>query len=70
MCVGGWKHPRWNPANINITTVEVKFILCQTIVWEAYQTQLPHRPDPTLPRGGAYTSDHVDVRTHFLSLFF
>lgn len=23
MCVEGWKRPRWNPAGINITTVEV-----------------------------------------------
>jgi hypothetical protein len=23
MCVEGWKRPRWNPANIKITTVEV-----------------------------------------------
>jgi phospholipid:diacylglycerol acyltransferase len=23
--------------------------------------QLPHRPDPSIPRGGANTSDHVDI---------
>uniref|UniRef100_A0A0W0EX56 Phospholipid:diacylglycerol acyltransferase n=1 Tax=Moniliophthora roreri TaxID=221103 RepID=A0A0W0EX56_MONRR len=40
----GWKRPRWNPAGINITTVE-----------------LSHRPIPSLPRGGANTSDHVDI---------
>ncbi|KAK7473039.1 phospholipid:diacylglycerol acyltransferase [Stygiomarasmius scandens] len=44
MCVEGWKRPRWNPAGINVTTVE-----------------LPHRPVPALPRGGANTSEHVDV---------
>ncbi|KAL0568627.1 phospholipid:diacylglycerol acyltransferase [Marasmius crinis-equi] len=44
MCVEGWKRPRWNPAGINITTVE-----------------LPHRPIPSLPRGGANTSEHVDI---------
>ncbi|KAF9268724.1 Lecithin:cholesterol acyltransferase [Marasmius fiardii PR-910] len=44
MCVEGWKRPRWNPAAINITTVE-----------------LPHRPLPSLPRGGANTSEHVDI---------
>ncbi|KAJ6602138.1 phospholipid:diacylglycerol acyltransferase [Mycena sp. CBHHK59/15] len=44
MCVEGWKHPRWNPASINVTTVE-----------------LPHRPVPSIPRGGANTSDHVDI---------
>jgi len=44
MCVEGWKRPRWNPAGIKVTTIE-----------------LPHSPDPTIPRGGANTSDHVDV---------
>ncbi|KAF8653345.1 hypothetical protein AX16_004045 [Volvariella volvacea WC 439] len=44
MCVEGWKRPRWNPARIKITTVE-----------------LPHRPNPNIPRGGANTSDHVDI---------
>ena len=23
MCVEGWKRPRWNPAGIKVTTVEV-----------------------------------------------
>ncbi|KAN0081174.1 Lecithin:cholesterol acyltransferase domain containing protein [Tylopilus felleus] len=44
MCIEGWKRPRWNPARINVTTVE-----------------LPHRPVPNIPRGGANTSDHVDI---------
>lgn len=44
MCVEGWKRPRWNPAGIVVTTVE-----------------LPHLPVPTIPRGGANTSDHVDI---------
>ncbi|EGO26500.1 hypothetical protein SERLADRAFT_447691 [Serpula lacrymans var. lacrymans S7.9] len=44
MCVEGWKRPRWNPAGIKITTVE-----------------LPHRPVSNIPRGGANTSDHVDI---------
>lgn len=44
MCVEGWKRPRWNPARINVTTVE-----------------LPHRPVLSIPRGGANTSDHVDI---------
>ncbi|KAL1746161.1 Lecithin:cholesterol acyltransferase-domain-containing protein [Schizophyllum fasciatum] len=44
MCVEGWKRPRWNPAGIEVTTVE-----------------LPHLPVPTIPRGGANTSDHVDI---------
>lgn len=44
MCVEGWKRPRWNPAGIQVKTVE-----------------LPHRPVPSIPRGGANTSDHVDI---------
>lgn len=44
MCVEGWKRKRWNPAGINITTIE-----------------LPHRPISNIPRGGANTSDHVDI---------
>lgn len=44
MCVEGWKRPRWNPAGIKVTTVE-----------------LPHLPVPSIPRGGANTSDHVDI---------
>ncbi|KAG7449626.1 LACT-domain-containing protein [Guyanagaster necrorhizus] len=44
MCVEGWKRPRWNPAGIKVTTVE-----------------LPHQPIPSIPRGGANTSDHVDI---------
>ncbi|KZV67287.1 LACT-domain-containing protein [Peniophora sp. CONT] len=44
MCAGGWKHQRWNPANIPVVTVE-----------------LPHKPISTIPRGGANTSDHVDI---------
>jgi len=44
MCVEGWKRPRWNPAGIKVTTVE-----------------LPHRPLSSILRGGANTSDHVDV---------
>lgn len=27
MCVEGWKRPRWNPAGIKVTTVEVSFRL-------------------------------------------
>ncbi|KAK0195630.1 phospholipid:diacylglycerol acyltransferase [Armillaria mellea] len=44
MCVEGWKRPRWNPAGIKVTTVE-----------------LPHLPLSSIPRGGANTSDHVDI---------
>lgn len=44
MCAEGWKRPRWNPAGIKVTTVE-----------------LPHQPAPNIPRGGANTSDHVDI---------
>jgi phospholipid:diacylglycerol acyltransferase len=44
MCVEGWKRPRWNPAGIQIKTIE-----------------LPHLPIASLVRGGANTSDHVDI---------
>ncbi|KAK2464285.1 hypothetical protein APHAL10511_003742 [Amanita phalloides] len=44
MCVEGWRRPRWNPAKIKVTTVE-----------------LPHRPMSSILRGGANTSDHVDI---------
>ncbi|KAF9460770.1 Lecithin:cholesterol/phospholipid:diacylglycerol acyltransferase [Collybia nuda] len=44
MCAEGWKRPRWNPAGIKITTIE-----------------LPHQPITSIPRGGANTSDHVDI---------
>ena len=27
MCVEGWKRPRWNPAGIEVTTVEVRAIV-------------------------------------------
>ena len=26
MCVEGWKHKRWNPGNIQVTTVEVSLL--------------------------------------------
>lgn len=44
MCVEGWKRKRWNPAGMEVVTVE-----------------LPHRPVPTIPRGGGMSSDHVDI---------
>lgn len=62
MCVEGWKRPRWNPAGIKITTVEVidieYSISSQLTVPTA---QLPHQPVASIPRGGANTSDHVDI---------
>lgn len=27
MCIEGWKRPRWNPARINVTTVEVRELI-------------------------------------------
>ncbi|KAJ7690718.1 phospholipid:diacylglycerol acyltransferase [Mycena rosella] len=44
MCAEGWKRARYNPAGIQITTIE-----------------LPHQPAPSMPRGGANTSEHVDI---------
>lgn len=26
MCVEGWKHKRWNPGNVQVTTVEVSIV--------------------------------------------
>jgi phospholipid:diacylglycerol acyltransferase len=62
MCVEGWKRGRWNPAGIKITTVEV-FIGSEFCCFRHSLTrwQLPHQPEITLPRGGANTSDHIDI---------
>lgn len=32
MCVEGWKRPRWNPAGIKITTVEVREWIMNEII--------------------------------------
>jgi phospholipid:diacylglycerol acyltransferase len=65
MCVEGWKRKRWNPAGIKITTVEVCVLMLKVPVLTSSASkpgrQLPHKPEITLPRGGANTSDHVDV---------
>ena len=65
MCIEGWKRPRWNPARINVTTVEVRRLIRmdvqRTKIDVACHSQLPHRPVPNIPRGGANTSDHVDI---------
>jgi phospholipid:diacylglycerol acyltransferase len=62
MCVEGWKRPRWNPAGITITTVEVSIVEYCVSSWLTLPTtQLPHRPIASIPRGGANTSDHVDI---------
>lgn len=60
MCVEGWSRKRWNPAGIKIKTVEVcRYLLLCTVTDGSFQ--LPHLPVPTMPRGGANTSDHVDI---------
>ena len=61
MCAEGWKRPRWNPAGIKIITVEVKSITVITYHHATFVNQLPHRPNPSIPRGGANTGDHVDI---------
>jgi len=63
MCVEGWKRPRWNPAGINVTTVEVReqLFLRFCDIPHALKIQLPHQPVLNIPRGGANTSDHVDI---------
>jgi len=32
MCVEGWKRKRWNPAGINITTIEVRLSLTSHLI--------------------------------------
>ncbi|KAG6837831.1 hypothetical protein H0H93_016199 [Arthromyces matolae] len=63
MCAEGWKRPRWNPGGIKVVTVEVmssKFCRKErSCNWRT--SQLPHRPVLSIPRGGANTSDHVDI---------
>jgi len=61
MCVEGWKRPRWNPARIKITTVEVRKIIVSVMAQSISMNQLPHQPILSIPRGGANTSDHVDI---------
>ncbi len=62
MCVEGWKRPRWNPAGIKVTTVEVSWLFSRSIVQTLNLVfKLPHLPVPSIPRGGANTSDHVDI---------
>lgn len=64
MCVEGWKRQQWNPAGIKITTVEVSpdhtfFIRAASA--HLPTNQLPHQPLASIPRGGANTSDHIDI---------
>jgi len=61
MCVEGWKRRRWNPSGIKITTVEVREHATEIGNLLTRMDQLPHLPDPSIPRGGAKTSDHVDI---------
>lgn len=63
MCAEGWKRKLYNPAGIQVTTVEVRPLIPKhsTHVLTKPCLQLPHQPVPTIPRGGANTSDHVDI---------
>ncbi|KAG5335753.1 hypothetical protein C0989_000465 [Termitomyces sp. Mn162] len=62
MCAEGWKRPRWNPGGIKVVTVEVILSAsCNVAVFDWKNLQLPHRPIASIPRGGANTSDHVDI---------
>ncbi len=36
MCVEGWKRPRWNPAGIKVTTVEVSYTTRTRIVTDMF----------------------------------
>ena len=67
MCVEGWKHKRWNPAGLKVVTVEVRLLHGSRELREAgrgliiLNAQIPHKPSPTIPRGGGTTADHVDI---------
>lgn len=62
MCVEGWKRPRWNPAGMQVVTVEVRAWTSDAPLLDAeHGTQIPHEPSPTIPRGGGTTADHVDI---------
>lgn len=64
MCVEGWKRKRWNPAGMKVVTIEVSSVSILSMLLPRLLTlnpQLPHMPTPTIPRGGANTSDHVDI---------
>lgn len=64
MCVEGWKRPNWNPAGIEVKTIEAS-LQCSELhsvpPSSCLLRKLPHRPDALDPRGGATTSDHIDI---------
>jgi hypothetical protein len=45
MCAEGWKRTRWNPAGINVTTIEVKYP--STIPQKAHSKNHPTASSPT-----------------------
>jgi phospholipid:diacylglycerol acyltransferase len=60
------KRKRWNPAGIKITTVEIRVLTPKVSVLalsasEPMTGTVPHKSEITLPRGGANTSDYVDI---------
>jgi phospholipid:diacylglycerol acyltransferase len=59
MCAEGWQRKRYNPAGIRVVTIEVRSSARPGRLLTP--PQLPHNPTPTMPRGGANTSDHVDI---------
>lgn len=61
MCIEGWKRRRWNPVGVKVITVEVRLICSFLLVIDYTRCQLPHHPTLTEPRGGANTSDHIDI---------
>lgn len=64
MCAEGWKRKRWNPGGVKVVTVEVRPMpscLKRSANRNLQRFQLPHLPSATIPRGGANTSDHVDI---------
>lgn len=63
MCVEGWKRKTWNPAGVRIVTKEVCLRLHSVFCVLAHisMAKMQHLPEALDPRGGATTSDHIDI---------
>jgi len=54
--------PRWNQSYNGRSQFSPSFHSTQPVDFALTNTlQLPHRPIASIPRGGANTSDHVDI---------
>lgn len=64
MCVEGWKRRRWNPAGIKVVTYEAspgRLIHPSRLLTLNSFSQMAHKPEQMDIRGGATTSDHIDI---------